>query len=589
MRIRFYILNLICFSGLLIGLMHDSHAEMIQNIKIYGNRHFTRDVVLENLGIGEEQDLPLTWPDKELENLFSFYHKQGFYYVKLDSMKTRILTDTNYVDLSFWLYEGKQIKTGSVILKGLESFEKRDIDRFIETRPGTFFNEQVLENDIDNILTYFENRGYPLCKVKIRSLKPDREEIFRMNVTLFVTKDSLVTLHQIDIKGNKLTKEKVILRETRLKTNSIYKHKDILSSLFVLRKLEFLDEVSEPEILFLKDRAIVTFQVKEGNANTFDGVIGYNPPKQERDIGYFTGRLQFMFQNLLGTGRFLEAYWEKKDEFTQTMRFGYEEPWLLGFPLNLGTRFSQEIRDTTYVEREWRFFLNYKPWPSLSINLETGPKAILPDSLSSRLLNLAETRSWLFSAGFDYNTLDNVINPTRGFYYHTDFTLGRKRNLGPDFLIEQEGWKSEINTRKIKIDAESAFLLFNRQVLYLGLHGTEFKSGERFVPISDQIRFGGANTVRGYREDAFNGTMVAWLNVEYRYLLGKNSRAFIFMDVGMYERRDRDLGMVRGTKTGYGFGIRLETRLGLMGIAYGMGEGDGFLQGKVHVGLVNRF
>ena len=39
----------------------------------------------------------------------------------------------------------------------------------------------------------------------------------------------------------------------------------------------------------------------------------------------------------------------------------------------------------------------------------------------------------------------------------------------------------------------------------------------------------------------------------------------------------------------YGFGIRIETRLGLFGVDYGLGEGDSFLQGKVHVGLVNWF
>jgi outer membrane protein assembly factor BamA len=79
------------------------------------------------------------------------------------------------------------------------------------------------------------------------------------------------------------------------------------------------------------------------------------------------------------------------------------------------------------------------------------------------------------------------------------------------------------------------------------------------------------------------------MNLEYRYLLGRRSRAFVFADAGMYQRRERDRGLIREDKIGYGFGIRLETRLGVMGVDYGLARGDDLIQGKVHVGLVNRF
>ena len=51
----------------------------------------------------------------------------------------------------------------------------------------------------------------------------------------------------------------------------------------------------------------------------------------------------------------------------------------------------------------------------------------------------------------------------------------------------------------------------------------------------------------------------------------------------------KETGRIDGTKIGYGFGIRIETRLGLFGVDYGLGAGDSLLRGKVHVGLVNWF
>ena len=145
-----------------------------------------------------------------------------------------------------------------------------------------------------------------------------------------------------------------------------------------------------------------------------------------------------------------------------------------------------------------------------------------------------------------------------------------------------------METRRIEADAEAVLSVFRRQTVYLGMHGVEVKTGDAFAPVSDQVRFGWAKTLRGYEEDAFRGSLVAWGNFEYRYLLGRRSRVFLFLDGGMYQRRERE-GLVRGTKFGYGFGLRLETGLGLFGVDFGLGEGDSFLQAKVHVGLVSRF
>ena len=109
------------------------------------------------------------------------------------------------------------------------------------------------------------------------------------------------------------------------------------------------------------------------------------------------------------------------------------------------------------------------------------------------------------------------------------------------------------------------------------------------MPITDQFRFGGARTLRGYRENQFNGSKVAWANLEYRYLLARRSRVFVFLDSGYYWRRLDSGESVEGYKLGYGFGLRIETGLGIISVDYGLGEGDGILAGKVHVGLINQF
>jgi len=79
------------------------------------------------------------------------------------------------------------------------------------------------------------------------------------------------------------------------------------------------------------------------------------------------------------------------------------------------------------------------------------------------------------------------------------------------------------------------------------------------------------------------------LNLEYLYLLASSSHVFLFFDGGYFYQRDRDQKVIEDYKFGYGFGMRIETRLGAIGIDYGLGEGRGLTSGLVRMGLTNKF
>ena len=133
------------------------------------------------------------------------------------------------------------------------------------------------------------------------------------------------------------------------------------------------------------------------------------------------------------------------------------------------------------------------------------------------------------------------------------------------------------------------------QVLSLAVRGRQVKSNappEIFV--TDQFRFGGATTLRGYREEQFRGSRLAWSNLEYRYLLSARTRAFVFFDAGYYSGFEyagaaTPRQEVENSVYAWGLGARVDTPLGLIGVDYGLGQGDPLTNGKVHISLVNRF
>ena len=140
------------------------------------------------------------------------------------------------------------------------------------------------------------------------------------------------------------------------------------------------------------------------------------------------------------------------------------------------------------------------------------------------------------------------------------------------------------------MDIAVYYEFLSRQIAALSVHARELR-GDNFE-ISDLYFLGGANTLRGYRENQFSGNRVLWSNLEYRYLLTKRTFAFLFFDTGYYLRNENALYDIEKTsafKTGYGFGLNIETSLGILGVSFALGNGDSFSEGKIHFGIVNEF
>jgi outer membrane protein insertion porin family len=109
------------------------------------------------------------------------------------------------------------------------------------------------------------------------------------------------------------------------------------------------------------------------------------------------------------------------------------------------------------------------------------------------------------------------------------------------------------------------------------------------IPQFRLLNLGGANTLRGYMEDWFQGRSVAYGGVEYRFLSGPNSHLLGFIDVGSFSPPAGGVWDFEDVQVSYGFGARLEARSGRTNIYYGLTRDDSILNGKIHVSLGTTF
>ena len=87
---------------------------------------------------------------------------------------------------------------------------------------------------------------------------------------------------------------------------------------------------------------------------------------------------------------------------------------------------------------------------------------------------------------------------------------------------------------------------------------------------------GGADTLRGYKDDQYRGNSMLRASVEYRVPIVKKVQGVLFVDSGYaWDKRDEDafdLGLI---KCGYGLGVRVNSPLGPIKLDYGFGSNGG--------------
>lgn len=512
-------------------------------------------------------------PDTVAVTALRWLQRRGFWNARLVRMELREAPSTH-----LWM----QIDEGAPAhLRMIRFRTGSDVEiPFLEEKRIASF--EAIEQQVNAVLRQFGDQGYPFARAQLDSIIAENEHGRQEQYTLVYTIEPgpPVVIDSIRIIGNQLTRNQVILRELPIRPGMPYQESLIEAIPSRLQRLRFLHVVDEPRLYVTPHRSgILEIEVEEGRSNFFNGVLGYNPGTGSQP-GFLSGLIDVQFDNLLGTGRQVRARWEKRGPQTQDLALFFREPWVLGWPLHLEGGFQQLIQDTSYVRRNWQFKLEWPFLENMELVARLSRSAVLPDSVGLAL-GIPPSRSTSAGFGIDYSSLDEPVNPSRGASFSTLLETISKR-------LDDAGG-AVYRQKRVQVDATWNVPLWRWQVVHVGLHWRQITTNEPFVSISDQFRFGGATTLRGYREEQFRGSRVAWATLEYRYLLGRRSRAFLFYDLGYFSRRERDRRLIQAVKQSLGFGVRLETGIGLVGMDYGLGEGDSLLQGKVHLSLINAF
>jgi outer membrane protein insertion porin family len=555
----------------------------VGTLAVRGNLNVSTQKVLSWLSLRPGAPFSATTLTDDLAVIRSEYRSFGFLNCLPSADKMRWSDDSSRIDITLNILEGPQTLVGSVVLSGNSALGGATILEHFDLKPGMPFDREMLEADIGALLARYERLGYPFVQCRIDSLRiVEGEQNHLLDVGLSINEGPRLRIDEILVEGNTETMASVVVRETRLAEGELFDPAKISKIRDRLRRLNIFSEVAEPELFVRDTSGGLRIRVKEGTTNTFDGIVGYIPASDPGQSGFFTGLASVSMRNLFGTGRKLQFRWQREDRYSQELGVRYVEPWVFAQPVNLGGGFFQRQQDTTYVKREFSLRGELMLSEEFSVGALAGWEAVIP-SASAGPGRVSRMNTTLVGVEVLYDTRNDNYSPTAGARYRTDYHYGRKKVRGAETPTSS-------SIQRFSIDLDFFVTTFRRQVIALGLHGRELQSTA--VEESELYRFGGMHSLRGYRENQFLGTRIAWSNTEYRFLLSRKSFLYGFIDTGYYYRPPnaaRSVQPADGFKTGYGIGLQVETGLGVMGVSFALGEGDSFSNAKIHFGLINEF
>lgn len=524
-----------------------------------------------------EEDTVQLSLDSLLTILDNFLQLKGYYDYKISF-------DSTYNDSEIFYF--LKIEEGNrYLIKKVSSIESECPDEVLNEVSSIFTNAILNEENIRKagwaIVERLENRGYLFAEVKFQNFEVLEKEVNNIltEIIFNVNLNSPAKISRVEITGNKFTNRDVIIREMRISENELFTPQLSQKVLRRLNKLNIFSQVNNPEFFFDDSlKGILKIEVKEGNTNSFDGILGYVPAPTQKEKGYLTGQVNISLRNLFGTLRAFSLRWNKLSRLSQDLEIKYFEPWFLGFPLNITPIFQQFKQDTTYIQRTFigNFDLSLTESFMFLFNFSTGQ--VIPQS---NYFSNNVNRSSMFSYGLGvlYDSRDNPIFTKSGLLFKTDLNQIIKKEYHPSEL-------KKYNQQRGSISLSIHQPIFRNQILFWGLNAKVI-TGDG-ISISDLFRFGGMNSLRGYEENQFSGSRIFWTNFEYRLFTNFTDYLSAFIDIGYYFRNILN-EKISKFKFGYGVGAAFNTGLGLFRVNYALGEGDTFTRGKIHFGFVSLF
>ncbi len=543
----------------------------------------------------------------ELSNILLQLHAEAYLEASVDSIYQ--FENTFYAMIHVGKrYEWASLENGNVEPAFLEQVGFRE--RLY--RGKDFYYQEVLKLQ-ESLLKYAENNGYPFAEVNLENINVRDGKIAAQ---LFMKKNKLITIDEIEIKGDAKISSRYLENYLGFKKGSLYNQEKIKKIRQRIRELPFVQEAKDLTITFKGDKATINLYLQKKRASRFDFLVGLLPranvtPNSGQRSFILTGTFNADMYNQFGVGERIYAEFQQLSPGTQELDLQFAYPYILNFPFGVDFKFDLYKRDSSYLQIESDFGIQYLLeggnylkafWNSRTTNLLTiNEQQIIASQKLPTDLDLTNS---VFGLEYNLQKLDYRFNPRKGWGTLLRAGAGFKRikennniialeSPNPDFSFQSLYDSLTLRTFQYQLQGqiEKYFPILQRSTLMARVRSGWIIS-QQPIYRNEQFRIGGNALLRGFDEESVFTTNYVIGTLEYRLLIGQNSFFFVFGDYGYTEDVTEDT-KIFDTPLGLGGGMTFETKVGVFGISLAIGKQQGnafdFRNVKTHFGYVSYF
>jgi outer membrane protein assembly factor BamA len=504
------------------------------------------------------------------------------------------------------LIAGKKFVLAEVVLDDALKDWKQDLN----IKKNEAMGPDKLAIKCQKVLKELETNGYPFAQIKCETLLATDSSVglnLSLNLGTFYTYDSM------RIEGNSKLSKNYLEQYLNVKKGQPYNEQNVKQIDLLLDRLLLVKRTKSSEVYFVYNKIVLKIYIDERSTDRFDGIIGFAPNSNAaaNNSLLFTGEINLDLKNIANRGISFYTGWKSYLARSQQLDIKGHVPFVFNTPLFIGasgqiakfdslfldTRFDLQVGIIKGGNRQWS--IKYGQSASSLLSVDTTfirSSAKLPANNPYQI-----TR---YGAGLQWNLLDRVSNPTKGYLLHAEAFIGI-RTLLRDNKINQVQFFSgnfpegisiydTINKKQTRgeifLDQQFYFPIKGNTTLVFRYLGSYLIS--KNIYFNELYKFGGFSSLRGFDERSIFASSFSMINTEFRYIINNESYAGIFVNGAYTENHFKD-SPTKFSDFPFGFGasVQLNTGRSLLQMSYALGNSANqplaFKTAKVHFGLIN--
>jgi outer membrane protein insertion porin family len=429
------------------------------------------------------------------------YMEHGYLDAEVSKPLMRVDFGSYNAKVDYQIKEGVQYRVGTIgITQKIDGLNSEDLKDILLLKEGKIFNIKRMRKDIKKLEEAVGNFGFAYVKVAPQMHKDPEKKIINLNYV--IQPGAPVTIQDVIISGNDVTKDRVIRRYLYLAPGDKFNATDLKDSKNALGRTGFFENVDIQSQRISEDKINLLVKVKEASTGTISAGGGY---------GSYEGLMvnaSISDQNFFGTGINTTLGFEIS-KISKNANLSFVNPKVWDSMYSLGISFYK--RDYEYID-----YTQDQTGASINVGREF-------------------LRHFYGSVGIGYvdnqSTVNDSFDSTLGVFYNDQYEkisgfASVKFDNTDDFYLPREGFIAGLNLELAQMDGvmtqeniDRGFTEFDDFTKFSGRFGvfqgmedwidydlilrakvrfTKILGNDEYIPIAERLFMGGTGSVRGY-------------------------------------------------------------------------------------------